>query len=91
MAEQKQPEIRFVEGIVADAVEDVVYRMCPMHLMRLEERMKELRKGEILELQTDYEGALADIPDWCRKTGNELIGVEDTGEFFKFYVKKTRD
>ncbi len=86
-------EVRFVEGeeIKADAVEDVVYRLCPMHIMRLEERIKELKKGEVLELQTDYEGALSDIPEWCRKTGNELLGVADTGEYFRFFIRKRVD
>ncbi|GCC10773.1 sulfurtransferase TusA [archaeon] len=84
-------EIKFVSGIIADATEDVVFRMCPMHLMRTEDRVKELEKGQILEVITDYEGSLNDIPEWCRKTGNELIGVDDNGEFFKFYIRKTSD
>lgn len=83
--------IKFVKGIKADATVDVVYRMCPMHLMATEEKMKELKKGQILEVVTDYEGSLEDIPAWCEKTGNELIGLDDSGEFFKFYIKKTSD
>jgi tRNA 2-thiouridine synthesizing protein A len=37
---------------------------------------------------TDYDGALEDIPDWCEKTGNEFLGMEDSGDFFKFYIRK---
>jgi TusA-related sulfurtransferase len=62
--------------------------MCPMHLMKLEEQMKELAPGQILEIMTDYDGALEDIPDWCAKTGNEFLGIDETPDFFKFYIKK---
>jgi len=62
--------------------------MCPMHLLKLEEQMKELEPGQILEIMTDYDGALEDIPDWCKKTGNEFLGIDETPDFFKFYIKK---
>lgn len=80
--------MKFVEGIKADATADIVYLMCPMHLLRLDELMKSIQTGQVLEILTDYDGALEDIPEWCEKTGNEFIGVEEAGDFFKFYVKK---
>lgn len=84
-------KISFISGMVPDASVDVVFKMCPMHLMETEEKMKELEEGQVLEVITDYEGSLDDIPDWCEKTGNELIGLDDTGEFFKFYIRKRGD
>ncbi len=81
--------LKFVERIRADVTTDIVY-MCPMHLLKLEEKIKELDKGQILEILTDYDGALEDIPNWCEKTGNEFLGIEETEDFFKFYIKKVR-
>jgi len=40
---------------------------------------------------TDYDGALNDIPDWCRKCGHEFIGVEEDDECYKFYIKKNNE
>ena len=80
--------IKFVENVKADRTADVVYMMCPMHLLRLEEMIKELEPGQVLEVLTDYDGALEDIPAWCEKTGNKFLGIEETEEFFKFYIKK---
>ncbi len=82
--------LKFVERIKADVTTDIVYMMCPMHLLKLEEKMKELDKGQILEILTDYDGALEDIPGWCEKTGNEFLGIEETEHFYKFYIKKAR-
>ncbi|HXX56951.1 MAG TPA: sulfurtransferase TusA family protein [Thermodesulfovibrionales bacterium] len=64
--------------------------MCPMHLLKLNEQIKALDKGQILEILTDYDGALEDIPDWCEKTGNEFLGIEETEDYYKFYIKKVR-
>jgi TusA-related sulfurtransferase len=80
--------LKFVEGVRADVTTDIVYMMCPMHLLRLDELMRTLDPGQVLELLTDYDGALEDIPAWCEKTGNEFLGVEEAGEIYKFYIKK---
>jgi tRNA 2-thiouridine synthesizing protein A len=80
--------MKFVEGIKADVTADIVYMMCPMHLLKLDELIKNLEKGEVLEILTDYDGALEDIPAWCQKTGNEFIGLEEKEDFFKFYIRK---
>lgn len=80
--------IRFVEGVKADVTADIVYMMCPMHLLKLEEIIGTLEPGQVLEILTDYDGALEDIPAWCEKTGNEFLGIEETEDFFKFYIRK---
>ncbi|MDA8079443.1 MAG: sulfurtransferase TusA family protein [Nitrospiraceae bacterium] len=81
--------MKFVDNVRADVTTDIVYMMCPMHLLKLEEQIQELEVGQVLEIMTDYDGALEDIPAWCEKTGNEFLGMTDSGDFFKFYIKKT--
>jgi len=80
--------MKFVENVNPDVTTDIVYMMCPMHLLKLQEQIKELEQGQILEIMTDYDGALEDIPAWCAKTGNEFLGMEETDDFYKFYIKK---
>ena len=31
------------------------------------DKLKCMKKGQVLEVLTDYDGALEDIPDWCQK------------------------
>jgi tRNA 2-thiouridine synthesizing protein A len=80
--------LKFVEGVKADVTTDVVYMMCPMHLLKLEEMIKSIEPGQVLEIMTDYDGALEDIPGWCEKTGNEFLGIEETEDYYKFFIKK---
>ena len=82
--------MNFISDYKADATVDLVYRMCPMHLLEPGEQIKDLREGQVLEILTDYDGALEDIPAWCDKNHQEFIGIDedDEGEFYKLYVRK---
>jgi TusA-related sulfurtransferase len=84
-------KLKFVKDIKPDVTTDIVYMMCPMHLLKLDEMMQELENGQILELLTDYDGALEDVPAWCEKTGNEFLGVDEAEDFYKFYIRKKTD
>ncbi|MGB9823493.1 sulfurtransferase TusA family protein [Thermodesulfovibrio sp.] len=66
----------------------MVHLMCPMHLLKLQELIKKVEPGQIIEIVTDYDGSLEDIPACGEKTGNEFIGVEDDLDFFKFYIRR---
>lgn len=83
--------MKFVEGIKADASVDLVFRMCPMHLLEPEEALRRLRPGEILEILTDYDGALEDIPAWCARHGQEFLGLKEEDGILRFYVRKVRE
>ena len=50
--------MKFLEKCKADATADLVYRACPMHLLEPMELIKDLEKGQVLEILTDYDGAL---------------------------------
>jgi TusA-related sulfurtransferase len=50
--------LKFVEGIKADVTADIVYMMCPMHLLKLDELIRELETGQVLEIMTDYDAPL---------------------------------
>jgi len=82
--------MKFMDHCPADATADLVYRACPMHLLEPMELLKGLRKGQVLEILTDYDGALEDIPAWCAKNGQEFMGIcEDAcDDCYKLYIKK---
>ncbi|MCJ7607567.1 MAG: sulfurtransferase TusA family protein [Thermoplasmata archaeon] len=61
--------------------------MCPMPIVKLAKMIKEMQSGQVLELFADDIGSKDDVPAWCRRTGNELLGMEEDGTTFKFYIK----
>lgn len=72
----------------SDETLDAVGMMCPMPIVELSKRMKELEAGTVLEILADDEGVVEDVPSWCNRTGNEYLGHEIEGEVVKSYVRK---
>ena len=70
-----------------DATLDAKGLMCPMPIVQLAKKIKEMKSGQILELLADDIGAKEDVPAWCSRTGNQLVAQEEDGKIFKFYIK----
>ena len=80
--------MKFVKDIKADDTLDLVCRMCPLHLLEPGEKLACMKEGQVLEVLTDYDGALEDIPSWCDKCGQEFIGIEEDEDCYKLYIRK---
>lgn len=72
-----------------DAILDCKGLSCPMPIVKLAQKMKEQQPGQVLELLADDVGAREDVPAWCNRTGNELLGMEEKGDVLIFHIKKT--
>lgn len=44
--------------------------LCPMPVIKTQNKIKELQAGDILEVNCTDPGALNDIPAWCRINGH---------------------
>ena len=64
--------------------------MCPMPIVKLAKKMKEMKVGEVIELIADDVGSKEDVPAWCKRTGNELVSQKEEGGAFFFYIKKVQ-
>jgi len=82
--------VKFVENQLANEQLDLVCRMCPIHLLEPGEKLKCMKNGQILEVLTDYDGALDDIPSWCEKYGQEFIGMKEEEGCYKLYIRKVK-
>lgn len=75
-------------NIQVNKVQDSIGQMCPMPIALLAKNMRAMSAGQVLEIHADDDGAHADLPAWCAQTGNEFLGEEDAGAYFKYYVRK---
>jgi len=75
----------------ADQTLDCVGLYCPMPIFKTSEKIKELNKGEVLEVVADDKGIELDMPAWCETTGHEFLGTEEEGAEIKVYVKKSHE
>lgn len=54
--------------------------LCPMPVIRVQNRVEELEPGDELEVTCTDPGALKDIPAWCRINGHEYLGAQEHGD-----------
>lgn len=50
--------------------------LCPLPVIRTQNRVVDLAPGDILEVLCTDPGAAKDIPAWCRVHGHQLLGIE---------------
>ncbi|HEY5670590.1 MAG TPA: sulfurtransferase TusA family protein [Anaerolineales bacterium] len=62
--------------------------LCPMPVIKLAKAIKDIPVGEIIEAFATDPGVMADIPAWCRTTGNELVTLEKNDKQFRFVVRR---
>jgi len=77
--------------IEPDATLDCFGLLCPMPIIQTARRLKGMKVGEVLEVVSTDAGIRADMPAWCRMTGQEFLGLEEEGEFIRVYVRKLKD
>ena len=54
--------------------------LCPMPVIRTQDRVKVLDDGDILEVRCTDPGALNDIPAWYRVHGHQLIETKEEAD-----------
>jgi len=47
--------------------------LCPMPVIKTQNKVNELSAGDTLEVSCTDPGALNDIPAWCRINGHEIL------------------
>ncbi|NOZ11949.1 MAG: sulfurtransferase TusA family protein [Gammaproteobacteria bacterium] len=55
---------------------DATNLLCPMPVIRTQDRVAELEPGDILEVHCTDPGALHDIPAWCRVNGHHVVDTQ---------------
>ena len=69
---------------------DSLGKRCPMPILDLRDNLQTIKVGQVVELLSDDTGSKADVPAFCRRTGQELVKTwEDKGSFH-FLIKKAK-
>lgn len=60
---------------MSEAYLDARRMLCPMPVIRAQEKVEQLRVGDTLTIQCTDPGAVHDIPAWCRVNGHEVLDI----------------
>lgn len=64
--------------------------LCPIPIVKMAKAIKEVEVGQTIEAFATDPGVMADIPAWCRTTGNELVTLEKQDKQFHFVVRRAK-
>ena len=62
---------------------------CPLPILKTKKAVEALTKGQVLKVITTDSGSKNDMSSWAKRTGNEILNVEEGAGTFTFYIKKT--
>jgi len=63
--------------------------LCPMPALKTSTAVKNMQVGQILEMLTTDPGAKPDMLAWSKRTGHELVRMEEESGVLKCYIRKT--
>lgn len=61
--------------------------LCPMPVIKTQNKVAELTAGDILEVICTDPGALNDIPSWCRINGHSIVSSREQDEEVRITLK----
>lgn len=78
-----------INSIKPDETLDARGLSCPMPLLKTKKTLKNMKPGQVLEVMGTDPGSKNDIPDFCKKGGNELMTMADDPDgFTRYFIKK---
>ncbi|GGP00822.1 cysteine desulfurase/sulfurtransferase TusA family protein [Wenjunlia tyrosinilytica] len=76
-----EPGPRPTAGEEAALVLDTLGRRCPIPVIELANRIREVRAGSVVAVLSDDEAARLDVPAWCEMRGQEYLGERPAADF----------
>lgn len=63
---------------------------CPMPVLKTKKALDSMEPGQVLFVEVTDKGSKVDIPAMLKRTGNELIGMDEKDNVFTFLIKKVK-
>jgi tRNA 2-thiouridine synthesizing protein A len=63
------------------------YLLCPLPVIRVQDRVKRMQQGEVLEVVCTDPGTVHDIPAWCRINGHRVIDSKNVNDEYTFTLE----
>lgn len=85
---KNKEEVIDMNNIVAKEVLDCSGLQCPGPIMRVFQKVNDMKEGEILQVSATDMGFPRDVEAWCKRTGNSFLKAEKQGKENIIYIQK---
>lgn len=66
---------------------DVRGLLCPLPVIRTQDRVKDLNPGSRLRILCTDPGAVIDIPVWCRLNGHKVLETQEQAPLIEIWIE----
>ena len=78
-----------MSDIKVDQILDAKGLSCPLPILKTKKAIETLAKDQVLKVETTDAGSKNDMASWAKRTGNEILKVEEAGGTYTFFIKKS--
>jgi tRNA 2-thiouridine synthesizing protein A len=68
---------------------DALGRKCPIPIILLAERIREVPVGQVVAVTADDVAARTDVPAWCRMKSQDFVREETLPQGWAFHIRRT--
>ena len=61
---------------------------CPLPVVKTAQAIRELRAGELIEVEATDPGSVPDFAAWCTATGHALVEQTELNGVYRFLIEK---
>ncbi len=61
---------------------------CPLPILRTKKTLNTMQAGDTLKVVSTDPGSVKDMVAFCQQTGNVLLGSQQAGGDFEFFIRK---
>lgn len=73
---------------MADITIDVCGEVCPVPVMKTDEALSTMKKGQTLEVIVDYPPSKENVQRLATFRGNKIVEVKEEGEVIRILIEK---
>ena len=85
----ENPEVMMTDQEVARTF-DASGMRCPMPILKTKKEIVEVQIGEILKVIATDVGTKKDFPAWSKRTGHEIVEMQEVDDKFIWYIKRIK-
>ncbi len=63
---------------------------CPGPLLEAKKSIGSVKTGEVLEIWAGSQDTRDSLARWCKKTGNEFMGLIDEGAYDRLFIRRQK-
>ncbi len=75
------------DSIAFDLEVDASGLNCPLPILRAKKALSTLASGQVLKVVATDPGSKRDFQQFTRQSGHELVGVQEAGRSWTFFVR----